>query len=210
MCLRDQRLPRNARLNNSRDFSLVLKKPLQRLRKKGVDILIAPNGLSHARLGVIVGRAYDRRSTRRHMFKRRVREAFRLQRQHMPGLDVVVRARHQVGDAILSKALDDAFSGLAKHPADALLTERPKENPKESQGAARVVLLLLRGYQLFLSPLLGPRCRFYPTCSTFAMQAVRDHGVLHGLRLTARRLVKCHPWHAGGYDPVPPGAQQGS
>ncbi|WP_404832951.1 membrane protein insertion efficiency factor YidD [Alcaligenes nematophilus] len=66
-----------------------------------------------------------------------------------------------------------------------------------------VLVLLVRGYQLFISPLLGPRCRFYPTCSQYATQALQVHGPLKGTWLAARRLVRCHPWHPGGHDPVP-------
>ncbi|HEY3809238.1 MAG TPA: membrane protein insertion efficiency factor YidD [Steroidobacteraceae bacterium] len=62
---------------------------------------------------------------------------------------------------------------------------------------------LLRGYQLLISPLLGPRCRFHPSCSQYAIDAVRLHGSLRGSCLSLRRLLRCHPWHPGGYDPVP-------
>ena len=62
----------------------------------------------------------------------------------------------------------------------------------------------IRGYQLALSPLLGPRCRFYPSCSKYALEAVARFGALRGGWLAARRLARCHPWHEGGYDPVPP------
>jgi len=72
-----------------------------------------------------------------------------------------------------------------------------------------LLIWLLRGYQLLLSPMLGPRCRFYPTCSNYAIEALRVHGAARGSLLTARRLCCCHPWHAGGLDPVPPkGAKQ--
>jgi len=62
----------------------------------------------------------------------------------------------------------------------------------------------IRGYQLALSPLLGPRCRFYPSCSQYALEAIARFGVLRGGLAAARRLARCHPWHEGGYDPVPP------
>jgi putative membrane protein insertion efficiency factor len=63
---------------------------------------------------------------------------------------------------------------------------------------------LIRLYQLCISPLLGPRCRFYPSCSAYAMQALEAHGVARGSWLAVRRICKCHPWHAGGVDLVPP------
>jgi uncharacterized protein len=66
-----------------------------------------------------------------------------------------------------------------------------------------LIRYLLRGYQLVLSPLLGPRCRFYPSCSQYAIEAVHLHGSLRGSLMAVRRLLRCHPWHAGGYDPVP-------
>jgi uncharacterized protein len=67
-------------------------------------------------------------------------------------------------------------------------------------------MLLLTGYRLLVSPLLGPRCRFYPSCSAYALEAVQVHGALRGSWLAVRRLSRCHPFHAGGLDPVPPRA----
>jgi len=61
---------------------------------------------------------------------------------------------------------------------------------------------LIRLYQLFLSPLFAPCCRFYPSCSEYALTAIRRHGPLRGLGMALGRLVRCHPLHPGGYDPV--------
>lgn len=66
------------------------------------------------------------------------------------------------------------------------------------------LVALIRGYQLIISPLLGPRCRFYPSCSHYAIEALRVHGAGRGSWLTLRRLLRCHPLHPGGVDPVPP------
>ncbi|OWW22250.1 membrane protein insertion efficiency factor YidD [Noviherbaspirillum denitrificans] len=66
-----------------------------------------------------------------------------------------------------------------------------------------LLLLLLRAYQLGISPFLGQNCRFYPSCSTYAAEAIREHGAAKGGLLAAKRLCKCHPWHPGGLDPVP-------
>jgi putative membrane protein insertion efficiency factor len=72
---------------------------------------------------------------------------------------------------------------------------------------AWVLTRLVRAYQLLVSPLLGPRCRFYPSCSSYALQAVTTHGALRGSWLAARRLLRCHPWNPGGVDHVPPRRQ---
>jgi putative membrane protein insertion efficiency factor len=69
---------------------------------------------------------------------------------------------------------------------------------------ARVLELPIRVYQLLISPLLGPRCRFYPSCSSYAVEALQRHGALRGSWLAVRRLGRCHPWNPGGPDPVPP------
>ena len=66
-----------------------------------------------------------------------------------------------------------------------------------------ILLLLLRFYQLAISPILGPSCRFYPSCSEYAVEAIRVHGAVKGSALAGRRLCKCHPWHPGGLDFVP-------
>lgn len=71
----------------------------------------------------------------------------------------------------------------------------------------RLLILLVRCYQVLISPLLPPACRFYPSCSEYAAQAIRLHGPLRGVRLAAARLGRCHPFHAGGVDPVPPAAE---
>nr|WP_067911281.1 membrane protein insertion efficiency factor YidD [Actinomadura rubrobrunea] len=70
--------------------------------------------------------------------------------------------------------------------------------------AARSLMLLVRAYRRFLSPLLGQQCRFYPTCSAYSLEALQTHGALRGTWLTVRRIGRCHPFHRGGYDPVPP------
>jgi len=68
---------------------------------------------------------------------------------------------------------------------------------------ARAVVLLIRGYQVTLSPLLPSACRYQPTCSHYALEAVERYGALKGAWLGARRILRCHPFHPGGYDPVP-------
>lgn len=61
----------------------------------------------------------------------------------------------------------------------------------------------IQGYRWFLSPLLGSNCRFYPSCSCYAQESIERHGALAGSWLALRRIARCHPWHPGGYEPVP-------
>jgi putative membrane protein insertion efficiency factor len=68
----------------------------------------------------------------------------------------------------------------------------------------QLLILLLRGYRLVISPIYGQVCRYHPSCSAYALEAVTQHGALRGAWLAARRVGRCHPWAAGGYDPVPP------
>lgn len=67
----------------------------------------------------------------------------------------------------------------------------------------KLVIAVIRLYQKWLSPLLGPHCRFQPTCSNYAIQAISQRGIAIGSWLTVKRVIKCHPLHPGGHDPVP-------
>ena len=71
------------------------------------------------------------------------------------------------------------------------------------------LILIIYVYRYTLSPLIGNQCRFYPTCSHYAEEAVRKHGAWRGSIMAVRRLFRCHPWHEGGYDPVPEERQAG-
>ncbi|MGK0565832.1 membrane protein insertion efficiency factor YidD [Bordetella bronchiseptica] len=74
----------------------------------------------------------------------------------------------------------------------------------------RLLIAPIRFYRYFLSPWVGRQCRFTPTCSAYAIEAIERHGAWRGLRLAARRIGRCHPWSPGGYDPVPPGHGAGA
>ena len=67
----------------------------------------------------------------------------------------------------------------------------------------KIILQMIRFYQRYISPMSPPSCRFYPTCSQYAIEAVEEHGAFKGSYLAVRRILKCHPLHKGGFDPVP-------
>ncbi len=72
-----------------------------------------------------------------------------------------------------------------------------------------VLKLLIRGYQLFVSPVLGANCRYAPSCSQYAVEAIDSHGAVRGSWLAVKRIGRCHPWGGSGYDPVPSGQDHG-
>ena len=80
----------------------------------------------------------------------------------------------------------------------------PGTVPRPTTPGARVLALPIIAYRRWISPVLPARCRFYPSCSAYALEALAIHGAWRGLRLTLWRLLRCQPFHPGGYDPVPP------
>jgi hypothetical protein len=68
---------------------------------------------------------------------------------------------------------------------------------------ARILIWIVKAYQLVLSPFFGQQCRFYPTCSQYAVEALQKHGAIAGSYYTVHRLLRCHPWCDGGHDPIP-------
>jgi len=76
------------------------------------------------------------------------------------------------------------------------------EKKKGFNPVKRFMILSIRFYQRFISPLFPPTCRFYPTCSTYFIQALEKYGIFKGSYLGIKRILKCHPWHEGGYDPL--------
>jgi putative membrane protein insertion efficiency factor len=66
----------------------------------------------------------------------------------------------------------------------------------------KIAIMMIKGYRLFISPLKSPTCRFVPTCSEYALQAIEKYGIFRGGIMAVRRILRCHPFHPGGYDPV--------
>ena len=104
---------------------------------------------------------------------------------------------------------DRASGHLHEHDTDHIEDETtnqdaPEITPPAISRGARVLTLPIVAYRRYISPALPARCRFYPSCSAYALEAISTHGVLRGLRLSIWRLLRCQPFNAGGYDPVPP------
>jgi putative membrane protein insertion efficiency factor len=76
--------------------------------------------------------------------------------------------------------------------------------PQNGSVVGRVLVVAIEGYRRLISPFLGQRCRFYPSCSAYAVEAITTHGALRGGLLAIRRIARCHPWNPGGVDHVPP------
>ena len=91
---------------------------------------------------------------------------------------------------------------------DGRVNPAARANPSDPQAGptviTRALMAAVTGYRRFVSPLLPPRCRFEPSCSAYALEALREHGAGRGLWLAVSRIARCHPFHPGGYDPVPP------
>jgi putative membrane protein insertion efficiency factor len=80
----------------------------------------------------------------------------------------------------------------------------PSSRSRAERGSGtKLLILFVRAYQVALSPLLGGQCRYYPSCSAYAIEALQKHGALRGSWLAARRIGRCHPFRPGGFDPVP-------
>ena len=91
---------------------------------------------------------------------------------------------------------------------DGRINPAARANPSDPQAGptliTRALMAAVTGYRRFVSPLLPPRCRFEPSCSAYALEALRAHGAARGLWLAIARIARCHPFNPGGYDPVPP------
>lgn len=179
------------------------------------------NDLERNRLGVTVTKKTAPRAVVRNRIKRQVREFFRHNAQSWPqGLDLLFIARPGAAKLTGPQLRDDLTVVGRKLAARAPSRCGPEVRPGPGLGAKPgivssivgvihawpgwLALGVIRFYQRCISPFTPPACRFWPTCSNYAAVAVQQHGFWRGSWLAVRRLLKCHPFHPGGYDPVPP------
>lgn len=163
---------------------------------------------------VSVPKKYFKHAVDRNLLKRRIREAYRLNKgllQNMPARVefMLLYQKRRIAtfaeiEEIVKKALERI---LAEACATAVAADNSKNAPQSCSLARRVatapLVLLVRFYQICISPLKPSCCRFTPTCSQYAMEALRKYGVFKGTWLAIKRILRCHPWGGSGYDPVP-------
>ena len=138
-----------------------------------------------------VPKKFHKRANKRNLLRRRTKEAYRLQKQIV----------HNGAPVNLDLALIYSSKEVLPYKTVAGFWNRSWSIFKRV--CAFPLIVLVRFYQLCISPLTPPSCRFTPTCSQYALEALRKYGPLKGLWLTVRRLSRCHPWGGSGYDPVP-------
>ncbi len=220
-------LPKPARLLKRRQFlALTDRKTRPELTCKTGSFLVLgrSNSLRFCRLGVTVTKKVGG-AVQRNRLRRRVREFFRLNRSRWPaGLDLLFIVRIGASEKPIARLRADlaqidrklmAFTFSATSTDGTNLSSLPtpitlvppgqeKTNAGGNKLLVALTLQIIGFYQRFISSFLPPACRFWPTCSQYAATAIAGYGFWQGTLLTTRRLLKCHPLHPGGYDPVPP------
>ena len=151
-----------------------------------LQLIAAPAKRDPGRVGYVIGRKAMPRAVDRNRLRRRLRESVRACRPAIERFDIILRVRQRVRRADIGVSAQPVFRKY-----------------RRSAGVKSVLLAGVRGYQYLVSPMLGNKCRFYPSCSDYAREALERHGSLRGSWLAVRRLCRCQPFHPGGYDPVP-------
>ncbi len=171
---------------------------------------------------VSVPKKYFKHAVDRNLLKRRIREAYRLNKgllQSMPARVefMLLYQKRRIAtfaeiEEIVKKALERILAEACAEAspeacATAVAADNSKNAPQSCSLARRVatapLVLLVRFYQICISPLKPSCCRFTPTCSQYALEALRKYGVFKGTWLAIKRILRCHPWGGSGYDPVP-------
>ena len=206
---------RLVKLGSSHDYSRILTHFDYEIKKDFFILKARTNNHTHSRLGYTVPKRGTRLACRRNRIKRLIREYFRLNASGFRVMDYLVIVRRNESDDNISNALETSFVNIQ----DLTWTYRTESALPQlfnsflsrlflvKKTAAdlflKIILVFLRIYQQSLSKLLGNNCRFYPTCSSYAIRAYQTFGIIGGTSLTIKRLIKCHPFNPGGIDEPP-------
>lgn len=224
-------LPKSARLLKRRQFlALTDRKTRPELTYKTGSFLVLgrSNSLGFCRLGVTITKKVGG-AVQRNQLRRRVREFFRLNRSRwLTRLDLLFIVKIGASEKPIARLLADlaqinrklmTFTFSATSTSGTSLSSLPtpitlvSPDQEETNGGGNgplvaLTLQIIGFYQHFISSFLAPTCRFWPTCSQYTATAIARYGFWRGALLATRRLLKCHPFHPGGYDPVPPPIQR--
>ena len=165
---------------------------------------------------VVAPKKLFKKAVDRNLLKRRIREAYRLNKQILQPcaahISFTYTAKEKLPFAKILEAVVTILKTIAENKPEENKPEEESEPAAKSKGGiwsvVRKILIfpfviLIKFYQVCISPLKPATCRFTPTCSQYAIEAFRKHGVFKGFYLAARRILRCHPWGGHGYDPVP-------
>jgi uncharacterized protein len=181
--LHSRKLPDTCRLKSPGQFSSVFKAANRKGGRFFTLFILRRDDDAVPRLGIAVAKRFFKRAHERNRFKRLVRENFRIHKETLVGLDVVIVMKKEASLRIFR-----LITACVEQIANCFKT---------------FCLIVIRFYQRALSPFWGIHCRFEPSCSSYTYQAIQLHGVIRGVWLGGNRICRCHPWKEGGYDPVP-------
>ena len=159
----------------------------KRFFTKHLIVYYRAHQVEYSRMGVIVSKKVSKRAVVRNRVKRTTREWFRLNQHQNQGLEFSCDCQKE-----RSKGSKCRITNMFK-----------RSNKKISCGISKIIIGVIKLYQFLISPLLPRTCRFEPSCSQYAKEALAEFGVLTGLFFTCRRVLRCHPFCKGGYDPLP-------
>lgn len=160
---------------------------------------------------VVAPKKLFKKAVDRNLLKRRIREAYRLNKQILPPCAAHICFTYTSKEKQPFSKIQEAVVTILKTIAENKPEEESEPASKSGKGVWGVIrkilifpfVILIKFYQVCISPLKPATCRFTPTCSQYAIEAFRKHGVFKGFYLAARRILRCHPWGGHGYDPVP-------